>query len=71
MLELRFIRENLELVKEKTEFRGVKDSRVEDFAAVDIKRRELLTELESLQTGARQFQVKLLHSKNRIRMPSL
>jgi len=49
MLELRFIRENLELVKEKTEFRGVKDSRVEDFAAVDIKRRELLTELESLQ----------------------
>jgi len=49
MLELRFIRENLELVKEKTEFRGIKDSRVEDFAAVDIKRRELLTELESLQ----------------------
>ena len=49
MLELRFIRENLELVKEKTEFRGVKDSRVEDFAAVDINRRELLTELESLQ----------------------
>jgi seryl-tRNA synthetase len=49
MLELRFIRENLELVKEKTEFRGIKDSRVEDFAVVDIKRRELLTELESLQ----------------------
>jgi seryl-tRNA synthetase len=49
MLELRFIRENLELVKEKTEFRGIKDSRVEDFAAVDIKRRELLSELESLQ----------------------
>jgi len=49
MLELRFIRENLELVKEKTEFRGIKDSRVEDFSAVDIKRRELLTELESLQ----------------------
>ena len=49
MLELRFIRENLELVKEKTEFRGIKDSRVEDFAAVDIKRRELLKELESLQ----------------------
>ena len=49
MLELRFIRENLDLVKEKTEFRGIKDSRVEDFAAVDKKRRELLTELESLQ----------------------
>ena len=49
MLELRFIRENLELVKEKTERRGIKDSRVEDFAGVDIKRRELLAELESLR----------------------
>ena len=49
MLELRFIRENLELVKEKTELRGIKDSRVEAFAAVDIKRRELLAELESLR----------------------
>lgn len=49
MLELRFIRENLELVKEKTKRRGIKDSRVEDFAAVDIKRRELLAELEGLR----------------------
>jgi seryl-tRNA synthetase len=49
MLELRFIRENLELVKEKTEFRGIKDSRVDDFAEVDTKRRELLSELESLR----------------------
>ena len=49
MLELRFIRENLKLVKEKTEFRGIKDSRVDDFAEVDKKRRELLSELESLR----------------------
>ena len=49
MLELRFIRENLDLVKEKTERRGIKDSRVEDFAEVDIKRRKLLAELESLR----------------------
>ena len=49
MLELRFIRENLELVKEKTEFRGIKDSRVDEFAEVDTKRRELLSELESLR----------------------
>jgi seryl-tRNA synthetase len=49
MLELRFIRENLELVKEKTEFRGIRDSRVDDFAEVDTKRRELLSELESLR----------------------
>ncbi len=49
MLELRFIRENLDLVKDKTERRGIKDSRVEDFAEVDIKRRKLLAELESLR----------------------
>jgi len=49
MLELRFTRENLELVKEKTKLRGLEDSRIEDFAAVDIKRRELLGELESLR----------------------
>jgi seryl-tRNA synthetase len=49
MLELRFIRENLSLVKEKTERRGIKDSRIEDFEAIDTKRRELLGELESLR----------------------
>ena len=49
MLELRFIRENLKLVKEKTEFRGIKDSRVDEFTEVDTKRRELLSELESLR----------------------
>jgi seryl-tRNA synthetase len=49
MLELRFIRENLSLVKEKTERRGIKDSRIEDFADIDSKRRELLGELESLR----------------------
>jgi len=49
MLELRFTRENLELVKEKTKLRGMGDSRIEDFAAVDVQRRELLAELESLR----------------------
>jgi seryl-tRNA synthetase len=49
MLELRFIRENLELVKTKTRLRGVEDSRLEDYEAVDKKRRELLAELESLR----------------------
>jgi len=49
MLELRFIRENLSLVKEKTERRGIKDSRIEEFEAIDTKRRELLGELESLR----------------------
>jgi seryl-tRNA synthetase len=49
MLELRFIRENISLVKEKTERRGIKDSRIEEFEAIDLKRRELLGELESLR----------------------
>ena len=49
MLELRFIREDLDLVRKKTELRGIRDSRVEDFAAVDQERRELLAELESLR----------------------
>jgi seryl-tRNA synthetase len=51
MLELRFTRENLDLVKEKTKLRGIEDSRIEDFEAVDIKRRELLAELESLRNS--------------------
>jgi seryl-tRNA synthetase len=51
MLELRFIRENLELVKNKTRLRGIEDSRIEDFEAVDIQRRELLAELESLRNN--------------------
>jgi len=53
MLELRFTRENLELVKKKTELRGIKDSRLEDFAAVDLQRRELLSELERLRNNRR------------------
>jgi seryl-tRNA synthetase len=49
MLELRFIRENLELVKAKTKLRGIEDSRVEEYEAVDKDRRELLAELEKLR----------------------
>lgn len=49
MLELRFIRENLDLVKEKLAFRGITDSRIDDFAAIDQNRRTLLTEVESLR----------------------
>jgi len=51
MLELRFIRENLELVKAKTRLRGIEDSRVEDYEAVDKERRKLLAELESLRNS--------------------
>ena len=49
MLELRFIRENIELVKEKTRLRGVKNSRLEEFEEIDRNRRELLSEVEGLR----------------------
>jgi seryl-tRNA synthetase len=49
MLELRFIRENLDLVKEKLAFRGITDSRIDDFAAIDQKRRAMLSEVEGLR----------------------
>jgi len=51
MLELRFTRENLELVKEKIKLRGIEDSRIDDFGIVDLQRRELLSELESLRNN--------------------
>ena len=49
MLELRFIRENLSLVKKKTERRGITDSGIDQFEAIDKKRRELLFEIENLR----------------------
>ena len=49
MLELRFIRENLDLVKEKTARRGADIALVEEFAEVDERRRLLLGEVESLK----------------------
>ena len=63
MLELRFTRENLELVKEKTILRGIKDSRLEDFEAVDIQRRELLAELESLRNNRKKVSSKIAELK--------
>lgn len=49
MLELRFIRENLDLVREKTAHRGIPTDKVDEFATVDKKRLELLKEVESLK----------------------
>lgn len=49
MLELRFIRENLDLVREKTAYRGIPTDKVDEFASVDQKRLELLQEVESLK----------------------
>ncbi len=49
MLELRFIRENINLVREKTAHRGLATDKVDEFVVVDAKRLELLQEVESLK----------------------
>jgi seryl-tRNA synthetase len=49
MLELRFIRENIDLVREKTAHRGLATDKVDEFERVDQKRLKLLTEVESLK----------------------
>jgi len=67
MLELRFTRENLELVKEKTKLRGIENSRIEDFEAVDLKRRELLAELESLRNKRKTVSGKIAELKKQDR----
>ncbi len=49
MLELRFIRENLDLVKEKTAKRGLATDKIDEFAVLDQKRLELLSTSEALK----------------------
>ena len=49
MLELRFIRENIELVKEKTARRGQGTGKLDDFAQIDQQRLAILTEVEGLK----------------------
>ncbi len=49
MLELRFIRENLDLVKEKCVRRGMETTLIDDFAVTDKKRLQLLAEVEGLK----------------------
>ncbi len=63
MLELRFIRENLELVRKKTERRGIEDSRIEDFQKVDLERRELLGELERLRNNRKTVSAEIAELK--------
>ncbi|MFZ5764958.1 MAG: serine--tRNA ligase [Thermodesulfobacteriota bacterium] len=49
MLELRFIRENIDLVKDKIRLRNITGSRIDEFVDVDKKRREHLAEVEELR----------------------
>jgi len=49
MLELRFVRENIELVREKTALRGIDPVIVDNFLKVDERRLALLSEAENLK----------------------
>lgn len=49
MLELRFIRENIDFITEKLEFRGITNSRIGEFITIDEKRRAALSEVEGLR----------------------
>ncbi len=49
MLELRFIRENIDLVKEKMRHRSMDDSAVDEFIEIDKRRRTNLSEVEGLR----------------------
>ena len=49
MLELRFIRENIDLVKEKTARRGMETTLLDEFARIDRQRLTTLAEVEGLK----------------------
>ena len=49
MLELRFIRENIELVRQKTILRGIDPALIDRFTETDAKRLELLAKVETLK----------------------
>ncbi|MBW1635146.1 MAG: serine--tRNA ligase [Deltaproteobacteria bacterium] len=49
MLELRFIRENIDLVKEKTARRGMETTLLDEFSRVDKQRLALLAKVEGLK----------------------
>ena len=51
MLELRFLRENIDFVKEKTAKRGLSPENLDDFIAVDQQRLDILSEVESLKNA--------------------
>jgi seryl-tRNA synthetase len=49
MLELRFIRENIDLVKEKTARRGMDTAILDTFIEIDLRRLKILGEVENLK----------------------
>ncbi|MEW6520503.1 MAG: serine--tRNA ligase [Thermodesulfobacteriota bacterium] len=65
MLELRFIRENIDLVKEKMKLRGITNSRIDEFVDIDRSRRELLAEVEDLRNRRKTVSQEIADLKKR------
>jgi seryl-tRNA synthetase len=62
MLDLGFVRDNLQLVKQKMRERGLPDS-LEDFENLDRERRKLLTEAEALKARRNQLSEEIASRK--------
>ncbi len=63
MLELRFIRENTELIKERCARRGMEPTLVEEFEQIDKQRLALLAETESLKNKRNKASEKIAQLK--------
>jgi seryl-tRNA synthetase len=69
MLDLGFVRDNLELVKQKMRERGLRDS-LEEFENLDRERRKLLTEAEALKARRNQLSQETASRKRQGQDPS-
>jgi seryl-tRNA synthetase len=65
MLELRFIRENTELVKEKMVYRNMDSGRIDRFVELDRERRRLLSEVEGLRNRRKTVSQKIAQRRKR------
>lgn len=67
MLDMRFIRENPEVVAKAMEKRNM-ESPISEFQELDDKRRDLLYEAENLKTSGILILIKLVNSKEMEKM---
>ncbi|MFP7754609.1 serine--tRNA ligase [Thermodesulfobacteriota bacterium B35] len=65
MLELRFIRENIDLVREKCRHRGMDTELIDRFAETDSRRRTLLGEVESLKNRRNRVSAQIAELKKK------
>ncbi len=65
MLELRFIRENIDLVRKKCRHRGMDTELIDRFAETDRRRRTLLGEVESLKNRRNRVSAQIAELKKK------